>query len=266
MGDAKRKQMNRKLFLALPENRRCCYCGAPATTIDHFPPRNIFRERKYPEGYIYPCCEQCNSSKSNDEQSISFLLCIMDWNSEREEGNFLRLYKAVKNNHPKLLTEFQKLPRTRSKKILRHRLGSQYEVMRQGRSDWIAVTCGPETTRLLKQLCIWFAQTGYFKHNQKLFRGEVFSSIIPSEFLREEQFWVIVRKLSGMPIIFETGHNISNQFFYRYFSTDGGFFSIFQFGSPQLLFIVCAISEDHLKEDREIPSGWHRSGLVGPEL
>ncbi|QEO18846.1 hypothetical protein [Acetobacter vaccinii] len=266
MGERKQKQISKKKFLALPENKYCCYCGEVATTVDHFPPRNIFHNRKYPEGYIYPCCFSCNSSKKNDEQSIGFILSLMDWNMEEKEDDFLIRYKAIKNNNPKLLEEFQQLSKIQSKKILRHRLGSQNTVIKLGMLDWTVFTCGPEVTRLLNELCVWFAQTGYFKHNLEIFSGEVISYKIPSEYVNEQNFWNIIEKMVGIPIIVETGHNISNQFFYRYFSTKGGFFSIFQFGAPQYLFLICALSERHTPTYSDLPSGWSRSGPIGPKI
>lgn len=71
MGEAKRK---REQFRAKP--RPCAYCGAPAATRDHVPPRAAF-SKPYPFDLItVPCCQACNArySKLDEEFSIGLSL------------------------------------------------------------------------------------------------------------------------------------------------------------------------------------------------
>ena len=52
----------------------CVYCGEPATTKDHVPPRCLL-EKPYPTNLrTVPCCSRCNSKFSLDEQYFLILL------------------------------------------------------------------------------------------------------------------------------------------------------------------------------------------------
>lgn len=52
----------------------CVYCGAPATTRDHVPPKCLL-EKPYPTDLpTVPSCKKCNSSFSLDEQYFLILL------------------------------------------------------------------------------------------------------------------------------------------------------------------------------------------------
>ncbi|MFT8464061.1 hypothetical protein [Acetobacter persici] len=266
MGEAKRKQMGKKAFLALPENQRCVYCGsAESLTVDHFPPRDFFLKRQFPEGYMYPACSACNTGKSSDEQALGFLVSMLDWEVDGENSEFRRHLRAARNNHPQLLHELEALSPTRSKRFLRQALGGSDAVWANGMNGWQAVEFGPEAMRLLNKMCVWFGQTLYFKHNHQVFSGEVFANRLPHAAIREEKFHGIISRLSGIPEIKQTGHNISNQFFYRYYAVDGGFYGILQFNKPQIFFVICAMTNEHIPKNLSLDNGWFRSGPVGPQ-
>ncbi len=102
MGAGKQRRAN---FLAL--HPTCCFCGAaPATTIDHIPPRAAFKERQFPESFEFPACEDCNASTSGLEQVVAFYIRAFDDDANYVPAEVLRLYNGVKNNHPELLPNF----------------------------------------------------------------------------------------------------------------------------------------------------------------
>jgi hypothetical protein len=59
MGEAKRRSRHRSEILASEE--RCIYCANPPTTIEHMPPKAMFRKRLRLSGLEFACCEECNS-------------------------------------------------------------------------------------------------------------------------------------------------------------------------------------------------------------
>lgn len=73
MGEAKRKQNRNQRFLA--ENPTCAFCGgeAPATTIEHCPPRAMFIGRTWPEGFEFPACANCNHGSGDHDVLVSVL-------------------------------------------------------------------------------------------------------------------------------------------------------------------------------------------------
>lgn len=66
----------RRLNQFLAKHPTCCYCGgtAKATTEDHWPPRTVFIERAWPQGYVFPACTSCQRRTSNIEGMFG-LIC-----------------------------------------------------------------------------------------------------------------------------------------------------------------------------------------------
>lgn len=61
----------RKKFLAA--NPICAFCGgvSASTTIEHCPPRAMFQDRQWPEGFEFPSCERCNRDSGEHDLLIS---------------------------------------------------------------------------------------------------------------------------------------------------------------------------------------------------
>jgi hypothetical protein len=59
MAEAKRK--SRKGSDVVAAETRCIYCAAPATTLEHMPPRGMFRGRQRPGAMEFGACEACNN-------------------------------------------------------------------------------------------------------------------------------------------------------------------------------------------------------------
>jgi hypothetical protein len=49
------------------KNPWCIFCGGTvaATTVEHCPPRAMFDNKEWPEGYAFPACASCNGGSSN---------------------------------------------------------------------------------------------------------------------------------------------------------------------------------------------------------
>lgn len=92
-----------KKFLAI--HPKCCYCGGglDATTQDHFPPRSVFPSRQWPEGYVFPACDVCNSSTSEDENIVALFARIYpEAKSAEEQLEVTKIMQAVAERHPDL--------------------------------------------------------------------------------------------------------------------------------------------------------------------
>jgi hypothetical protein len=103
MGQRKQKKA---AFLA--QHPYCCFCGGrnPATTEDHVPGRSIFNERRWPEGYVFPACPQCNAATRFDEQVINLISRFYpDSKTEIEIEEFREALTGIANNQPALLAE-----------------------------------------------------------------------------------------------------------------------------------------------------------------
>lgn len=68
------RRLRRERFFEQHPN--CCFCGGfvPATTEDHQPGRIFFKERQWPEGFVFPACENCNAVSRQSERVLGVLI------------------------------------------------------------------------------------------------------------------------------------------------------------------------------------------------
>jgi hypothetical protein len=71
MGEA--KQRSRSKAQVLRDNPRCIYCLSPAKTVEHMPPRTMFKDRHRLSGMEFGCCEACNNGTKAADAIASFL-------------------------------------------------------------------------------------------------------------------------------------------------------------------------------------------------
>ena len=97
---------HRKKFLAA--NPVCAFCGgvALATTIEHCPPRAMFQDRQWPEGFEFPACEACNHDSGDDDLVVS-MLARMDLFEDKgnRDGKLEGLMLAANRQRPGLLAK-----------------------------------------------------------------------------------------------------------------------------------------------------------------
>lgn len=84
----------------------CCFCGGKvaATTEDHWPPRSFFRNRMWPEGFVFPACDPCNKVSSPSEQVVGLLL--HGSHDGHDRAAYRRVIKGVRQDFPEV---FEKL-------------------------------------------------------------------------------------------------------------------------------------------------------------
>lgn len=59
------------------DRTRCAYCGEPATTADHVPPKCLFTPPLPNDLVTVPACVTCNNGASNDDAELRNQLSIM---------------------------------------------------------------------------------------------------------------------------------------------------------------------------------------------
>ncbi|WP_397606120.1 hypothetical protein [Sphingorhabdus sp.] len=70
MGEAKQK--SRAKAEILESEGQCVYCYAEPTTVEHMPPKSMFRNKIRLSGLEFACCENCNHSTSASDAAASF--------------------------------------------------------------------------------------------------------------------------------------------------------------------------------------------------
>jgi hypothetical protein len=101
-------KLDKRRFL-LTTHPYCCFCGgsAPATTLDHVPPRACFPDGFCPEGFEFPACEKCNHGTKKNDQIFGFYAMLLDFNevkpSEAYTAKLNKLLKGIADYYPEAL-------------------------------------------------------------------------------------------------------------------------------------------------------------------
>jgi hypothetical protein len=80
----------------------CAFCGGriAATTEDHWPPRSFFRDRAWPEGFVFPACDSCNRVSSPAEQVVGLLL--HGSHDGHDRAKYQRVIAGVRRDFPEV--------------------------------------------------------------------------------------------------------------------------------------------------------------------
>jgi hypothetical protein len=98
MGSATR---HRKAFLTA--HPVCAFCGGvtPSTTIEHCPPRAMFQNRQWPEGFEFPACDRCNGGTRDDDLLIAMLARVDPLENRGDrDGKMPGLMARAHKRHP----------------------------------------------------------------------------------------------------------------------------------------------------------------------
>lgn len=117
------KAIRRAKFFA--EHPYCIFCGgaAPATTIEHCPPRGMFHDRAWPDGFEFPACEACNEGSSDADLLVAFLKRCADPGDTVDAAGTLGTIKATRKQLPSVL---QQMGAVRSSSIEARRLNRRF--------------------------------------------------------------------------------------------------------------------------------------------
>lgn len=105
MGEAKiRSRARREILSSQP---RCIYCLNPdASTLEHMPPRGLFKDKQRPSGWEFPACSDCNEGSRGADAVAQMLSLIRPfeengWQSEQMR----RLLPSVTKHAPRVYQE-----------------------------------------------------------------------------------------------------------------------------------------------------------------
>ena len=228
MGERARRK---RLFLA--KHPFCCFCGGgkPATTEDHVPPRSLFAQRRWPEGYAFPACEKCNAATRLAEQVFTFLSrCSQDPLNRQGEAEFNRAVDALGNNHPGILLEI--LP----SRSLTYRGRPAIQVN------------GPQVRRAVEDYARKLFSALHYKETGR---------ILPQSGGIAWQWWSNVQLFEGeMPTTFETRFHgtpalkrqkevLEDQFKYKYTVTEDGLYGMYLAAFRQSFAIAGIVAFDY---------------------
>jgi hypothetical protein len=121
MGEAKARSRSRKSILAAES--RCVYCAGEPTTLEHMPPRSMFRRSRRPSGLEFANCATCNGGTSGADVVGSFFARMgPDDDAEHwQVQDILNLRASLERRAPGVAHEIFR--EEKSKQVLRRSAG-----------------------------------------------------------------------------------------------------------------------------------------------
>lgn len=115
MGAARRRKQ--EFFQKHP---LCCYCGGKraASEEDHQPARVFFRDRKWPEGFVFPACHACNSASREAEHLVS--LFVSHGADEAARTAYRKRIASIRANYPGVVDSLFEISTRQKRKALKN--------------------------------------------------------------------------------------------------------------------------------------------------
>jgi hypothetical protein len=247
------------------KGKSCIFCGgeSKSTTVEHMPPRVMFRGKQRPKGHEFPSCERCNSGFSQLDQ-IAAMFAFSTSASFYGGGNnseFIKAAMGVANNIPELygLIDLDSatsdgLP-TEAAEHGVEAITVSRNLFRKYLNPWAA-----------KLVCaIWYEQTKKVIDDTK----RIYVHSIPSKFdLNTDLHKLIQNHFSGLHVAAQGKKDFGDQFFYRFAIGEGQRFGMFFAVFHDAIGVMGAVGEveDFIRNDQypfgEIFRTCARMGLI----
>lgn len=135
----------------------CAFCGGgtASTTVEHCPPRCMFQNRQWPEGFDFPACADCNGGTSDDDLLIAMLARLDPVHNRGDlDGKAPGLMARANKRHPGMFAKM--LP-----------MGDDGEPLATG--EW---NITDEMRKAVDVLAAKLAKGLYYRHTQAVFPND----------------------------------------------------------------------------------------------
>lgn len=205
----------------LKTNPNCIFCGgtALATTVEHCPPRALFQNRQWPEGFEFAACHECNGGTSNEDLLLSMLARMNPFDdSSDSDGKTEGIVRRVVKQFPGIFSRMEL---------------SAAEARRNNRKLGITPTPGqlhkeagvvrvpPEMTNAVCTFSSKLAKAVYFLHSQRIFpvEGCLLLHWFTNVHLYEKGHYPMLKQMEHfdglVPDLVRTGRHLNDQFSYK---------------------------------------------------
>jgi hypothetical protein len=93
VGEARQRSLNRQQLLA--GETRCIYCAHAAETLEHMPPKSLFKQKLRPHGYEFAACKTCNDCTRVADALVGILARMAPTDSLGEQWQLDEAYKLI---------------------------------------------------------------------------------------------------------------------------------------------------------------------------
>jgi hypothetical protein len=212
------KKTRQSQFLA--EHPYCCFCGGQtmATTEDHIPARTLFRERQWPEGYVFPACISCNAESRDDEAILACIVRIRihdDYDATMEKELTTHLAN-LRRRRPEVAEGFQPMSRRDTRNLLRL---NQRTARDYGTPVLYSARLPDEFIQAMERYGVKLTKALFYRHAGQpvpasaQIKSRVFTN---SETHLAKEAFSVFSKLPGHPTVSRSKQDLSSQFSYQY--------------------------------------------------
>jgi hypothetical protein len=214
MSVKRRKSRAREAIIAA--ERRCVYCSASAETVEHMPPRAMFRDSLRPSDMEYGACEDCNGGTRGSDAVAAIFARVHPNNGDEswQNAELRKLRPAVEKFAPGVLEEIGNPYKSRISWIPRPNSGLRQRVV-------LVSASGP----LVKaHLTVFGAKLGMALYREHIgealpLDGAVWCQFALNAGMTQKDLEERIKILPGYETLRQGKKNVADQFAYR-FNTD----------------------------------------------
>ena len=199
------------------QHPHCCFCGGneETETRDEVPPRSMFLEKVWPEGYQFPACKKCNQGSRLQDQLLALIsrISVLDQHQEPIQSQII----AINNNQP------QNLPRTTNSSIEAKKLLRALGISKPAgtfAADYPVALVPAETMREIDLVCLKLFCALYYMHVGKIVprssRVAILTTTNQILDLEDPFGWQMHETLVNRPRIARGTKDLTDQFNYRW--------------------------------------------------
>lgn len=258
MGEAKQRKVQ-----LLAAKTPCIFCGGGtlATTEEHCPPKAMFKERKWPEGYAFPACAPCNNGSSDDDLLVAFLAQLQPSANAETLSKGFGLMRMTHRQFPGLLEKMMRSSAVEARAHAR-RLGMQ-PGPGQTYQELGIVNVTDAMDECVAKVAAKFTKAVYYMQTGNVFPGDgaiMFQWFTNAQRIEHGRI-ALIDGLAGLaamsPPIVRSGKDLKDQFDYRYSQGENGELHVLQVIFGEVFGFVTIFSpapgrleamEDRLKE------------------
>jgi hypothetical protein len=246
------QRLRRQAFFE--DHPHCCFCGEAATEEDHIPARHLFRDRAWPEGYVFPACGACNDSSALDELLLGVLLRIRlnDYSPEGKK-DLAQAIEKVNRRRPEWIRQLKELTRAETRQFLRERGMTSADF--PGGEVYI-MTLPDEHIAALERYAQKLGKALYYMHTGRIVpsSGLIKSSVATnSQYLAPTFPWHAFTILTQRPVVARSKKSLEDQFVYRYSIPEEGGAAGFvvQFGESTVMTMLVVEDAGRYRKARD---------------
>jgi hypothetical protein len=214
------KKRRDKFYAAHP---LCIFCGGtkPIETVEHCPPRALFQNNKFPEGFIFPACKVCNNG-SSDQDLLIAMVAKSGWsplNNTSDDNTVFGLIARSDKRNPDLIKRI--VQSAQSELIPKHENGFALIPEPYDPHHQIVISLPIEFDHAMDVFARKLAKGIYYKETKTIFPndgGLVMQYFTNAEWKTpdEDSVFAIMQAAGGdAPSVVNGNIDLSDQFWYQ---------------------------------------------------